>query len=204
MNPNGLVVAISAPSGTGKGTLLSLLVKVNNNVRFSISATTRKPREGEIDGRNYFFKTVDEFRDMIKAGELMEWVEYCDNYYGTPRKYVEDTIRQGFDVVLEVEVEGALSIRKMYPESVLVFVLPPSLEELKRRIVGRGTEHPDVIEKRIEAAKKEITYLDRYDYLVVNSDVESAVNDINSILKAEKLKYRNNKTLFRLEEWTDD
>jgi guanylate kinase len=193
MNRKGLLVILSAPSGTGKGTLLDLLMKINENVRLSISATTRKPRSREMDGRDYFFKTVDEFRRMIENGELLEWVRYCDNYYGTPKKYIEDTLEKGYDIVLEIEVEGAMNIRRLYPGCISIFVLPPSLEELKKRIEGRGTENEDVIDKRINKARSEIGYIDRYEYVVVNKDIKSAVNGINSILTAEKARYRNNK-----------
>ena len=189
MRRKGLLVVMSAPSGTGKGTLLKLLKKKNKNLRLSVSATTRKPRKGEEEGRDYFFKTVDEFRGMIERDELVEWVEYCGNYYGTPKKYVEESLEQGFDVVLEIEVMGAVNIREKYPDSVLIFILPPSLEELARRIKGRGTEDEETIKKRIETAKMEITYIDRYDYIVVNSDIEAAVKDICCIMAAEKLKY---------------
>jgi guanylate kinase len=126
---------------------------------------------------------------MIERDELVEWVEYCGNYYGTPKKYVEESLEQGFDIVLEIEVKGAVNIREKYPDSVLIFILPPSVEELARRIKGRGTEDEETIKKRIETAKMEITYIDRYDYIVVNSDIEAAVKDICSIMAAEKLKY---------------
>jgi len=202
---SGLLVVVSAPSGTGKGTLLGALEKLNSNIRFSISATTRNPREGEIDGTDYFFKSVDEFKKMVEDGELIEWVEYCDNFYGTPKSYIEECLMQGFDVVLEIEVEGAINIRKRFSDSVLIFVLPPSFEELKRRIIKRGTENPYTIEKRIEKAKEEIKYIDIYDYIVLNDSVDNAVNQINSILTAEKLKYqRNNNILEELGMFVQD
>lgn len=197
MNRKGLLVVVSAPSGTGKGTLLSRLEKVNSNVRFSVSVTTRSPRENEIEGHDYFFKTVEEFKVMAESGELLEWVEYCDNFYGTPRKYIEELLFEGFDVVLEIEVEGAMNIRKFYPDCVLVFVLPPSPEELKKRITGRGTEHPEVIEKRIEIARKEIRFVDRYDYVIVNNEIQKAVDDINSILRSERLKCERNTSILK-------
>lgn len=188
----GLLVVVSAPSGTGKGTLLQMLRKVNKNVRFSISVTTRPPRQGEEDGKDYFFRTVEQFEDMVKNGELIEWVKYCDNYYGTPKKFVEDAIDQGFDIVLEIDVEGAMNIKKMFPESVMIFIVPPSLEELKKRIVGRGTEQTDVINKRIQIAEKELEYAEKYDYIVINDDIENAVAAVNSILTAEKHKASRN------------
>jgi guanylate kinase len=198
MNHSGLLVVISAPSGTGKGTLLGVLEKINPNVRFSISATTRRPRKGEIDGKNYFFKSIEEFNQMVKAGELIEWVEYCGNYYGTPKSYITGSLEQGFDVILEIEVEGAVKIKEHYPDCILIFVLPPSFAELKNRIEKRGTESSDSIVKRIKKAKEEIKHIGRYDYVVINENVEKAVNDINTILKAEKLKTGRNTNILNV------
>jgi len=188
----GLLVVISGPSGTGKGTLLSKIKQKEDSVKFSVSATTRRPRSGEVDGVNYFFKTHEEFENMIKEGELVEWVKYCDNYYGTPKKCIEDTVKSGFDCLLEIEIEGALNIKTMYPNCVSVFVLPPSFEELRRRIEGRGTEKPEVIEKRMQKALEEMKYVDKYDYVVVNNDLEEAVNSVSCILACEKLKVDRN------------
>lgn len=188
----GLLVVVSGPSGTGKGTLLSKIKERENNVRFSVSATTRAARSGELDGVNYFFKTHDEFDRMIKNNELVEWVKYCDNYYGTPKKYVEEIIKSGSDCFLEIEVEGALNIKAIYPDCITIFILPPSFEELRRRIEGRGTEKPEVIDKRMEKALKEMNFVDRYDYVVINGEIETAVNSIISILEAEKLKLKRN------------
>lgn len=189
----GLLVVVSGPSGAGKGTVLNLLKAQNENIVFSISATTRKPREGEIDGKNYFFKTVETFQEMLNKDEMLEWVKYCDNYYGTPRKYVEDNVKQGKDVLLEIEVNGALKIKQKFPESVLAFILPPSFEELKKRLEGRGTESLEVIEKRLETARDEMVFIDKYDYILVNDSVDTAVCELNSILISEKLKYYRNK-----------
>lgn len=197
MHKEGLLVVISAPSGTGKGTLLKLLEKVNPNIRFSTSATTRQPREKEVNGHHYFFVDKERFKKMIDEGGLVEWVEYCGNYYGTPKKYIENNLQSGYDVVLEIEVEGAARIKGKYPGSVSIFVLPPSFDELRSRITQRGTENPEVIDKRIRQAKEEIKYIDRYDYLVVNDTVEKAASSINSILAAEKLRYKRNKDILR-------
>lgn len=197
MARNGLVVVISAPSGTGKGTLLKHLADINKNVRHSVSVTTRSPREGEIEGINYFFRTADEFKKMIENNELVEWDQYCENYYGTPRAYIDQSVEAGFDIFLEITVEGAINIRKQFPDCVLVFILPPSFEELKKRIIARGTEEASVIEKRLYQASKEITYVDRYDYIVVNDDIDRAVRDINIILMAEKLKCNRNKDILK-------
>jgi len=191
----GLLVVVSGPSGTGKGTVLNYLREREKSIKFSVSATTRQPRSGEVDGVNYFFKTNEEFENMIKNGELVEWVRYCDNYYGTPKKCIEDTIKSGYDCLLEIEVEGALNIKKIYPDSVSIFILPPSFEELRRRIESRGTEKPEVIEKRMEKALKEMKLIDKYDYVIINDEVEKAVNSICYILASEKLKSSRNKNI---------
>lgn len=193
----GLLIVVSGPSGTGKGTLLKLVKGKNNNVRFSVSATTRSPRTGEIEGQNYFYKTFEEFKSMIANNELVEWDEYCNNYYGTPRKYIEDTMKQGYDVVLELTVEGAINIKNQFPDSVMVFILPPSFDELRKRIEGRGTEEADIIKKRLDKAKKEIMYIDSYEYTVINDSAENAANNINSIIISEKLRYSRNKNILK-------
>lgn len=191
----GLLLVLSGPSGAGKGTLLKELKKMNENVLYSISATTRAPRTGEIDGKNYFFKTVEEFQSMIDNSELLEWVKYCDNYYGTPRKYIEECLAAGNDVILEIEVEGAQNIKKKHPECVPVFIVPPSFQELRRRIAGRGTEGAEVINKRLEKAKMELRYIGEYEYVVVNDQIKEAAKKINSIIIAEKLKVERSKEI---------
>jgi len=188
----GLLVVVSGPSGAGKGTVLNKLKSINSNVRSSVSATTRKPRSGEIDGESYFFMTTDRFMSMMENGELIEWDEYCGNYYGTPKKYVEDTIRSGYDVILEITVAGALNIKKKYPDCVTIFILPPSMQELRNRIVNRGTENASTIEQRLKEACNELKFLNQYDYVVINIDADKAAMDINSILISEKLKYSRN------------
>jgi len=193
MNRRGLIVVLSGPSGAGKGTLLKAACQKNSNIRLSVSATTRKPRENEIDGVNYFFKTVEEFRQMIRDGDLVEWVQYCGNYYGTPARHIEELTAKGYDVILEIEVEGALNIKGRYPDCVSVFVIPPSLEELERRIVGRGTETAEAIQKRLKRARMELKIIDNYDYVVLNDNIETAADDINCILHTEKLKYFRNR-----------
>ena len=192
MSCEGLLVIFCGPSGVGKGTILNIAKERNPKIKYSVSATTRSPRQGEKDGESYFFKTVDEFEEMIKNEELIEWVEYCGNYYGTPKKYVEEAISDGFDMVLEIEVEGAGNIKKMYPEAVTVFVLPPSFDKLKERLVGRGTEKIEVIEKRLKRAQQEIMHTENYEYIIINDDIEKAVESFNSILTAEKAKYKRN------------
>lgn len=188
----GLLVVVSGPSGAGKGTVLNKLKSINPNVRSSVSATTRGPRSGEIEGQSYFFKTTDQFKLMMENGELIEWDEYCGNYYGTPKQYVEDTIRSGYDVILEITVAGALSIKDKYPDCVTIFILPPSMQELRSRIVNRGTESAGTIEKRLEEACNELKFLNQYDYVVINSDADEAAREINSILVSEKLRYSRN------------
>ncbi len=195
MNRKGLLVVLSGPSGSGKGTLLKRVREEYENIRFSISATTRSPREGEVDGKNYFFVTAEQFKSMIDNDKLVEWVEYCGNYYGTPRQYVEESTSQGFDILLEIEVEGALNIIKKYPDCVSVFILPPSFEELRRRIEGRGTEKPDVIDRRLERAKNELKFVNHYDYVVINDNLEEAASEIINILSAEKLKFSRNQNI---------
>lgn len=184
----GLLVVISGPSGTGKGTVCKMIFEQRDNIKYSVSATTRKPREGEIDGKNYFFVTEKVFLDMLRKDELLEWDKYCDNYYGTPKNYVEQCLNDGVDIVLEITVEGAINIKKKYPECVLIFILPPSYDELRKRIVGRGTEEFEIIEKRLEQAKNEMKFVYKYDYAVINDDLQEAVNDIETILTAERLK----------------
>jgi len=199
MTSEGLLIVISAPSGTGKGTVMKLVEEKYSNVRFSVSVTTRKPREGEIEGKSYFFKSVEEFKRLIEEIQLIEWVEYCNNFYGTPRSFVENSLKEGYDIILEIEVEGAANIKKQYPDCVSIFILPPSFDELEARITGRGTESRDAIEKRLAQARKEITCLYNYDYVVVNDDANLAAEKIINIIKAEKLTVKRNKDiLFKL------
>jgi guanylate kinase len=188
MLQEGLLFVVSGPSGVGKGTIIKELVNKCDNISLSISATTRKPRDGEINGHSYFFKTEVEFETMINDSELLEWVSYCDNYYGTPKQHIINTTKNGTDVILEIEVVGALKIRDKFPDCVMIFVMPPSIEALRDRIVGRGTEGIDVIEKRIKVALEELHHVEDYDYVLVNDTVETAIEKIKSIIIAEKLK----------------
>jgi guanylate kinase len=192
MQQRGLLVVISGPSGTGKGTVCKKLLAERENVRYSVSTTTRKPREGEVEGKNYFFVTESKFLDMLEKDALIEWDKYCDNYYGTPKAFVDQCVEAGTDVILEITVEGALEIKQKYPECVLVFIVPPSLEELRRRIESRATECCDVIEKRLEQAANELKYVAKYDYLILNDSVENAVLNIEKVLDAERLKPSRN------------
>ncbi len=192
MQQRGLLVVISGPSGTGKGTVCKKLLSQRKSVRYSVSATTRKPREGEVDGKNYFFITEAEFLDMLEKDALIEWDKYCDNYYGTPKAFVDKCMENGTDVILEITVEGALEIKQKYPECVLIFIIPPSLEELRRRIESRATECCDVIEKRLQQAANELKYVSKYDYLILNDSVDNAVLNIEKVLDAERLKPTRN------------
>lgn len=192
MLQKGLLVVISGPSGTGKGTVCKKLLAERENVRYSVSATTRKPREGEVDGQSYFFVSESQFLDMLEKDALIEWDKYCDNYYGTPKAFVDQSVERGTDVILEITVEGALEIKQKYPECVLVFIIPPSLEELRRRIESRATECCNVIEKRLEQAENELKYVSKYDYLILNDSVENAVLNIEKVLDAERLKPSRN------------
>jgi guanylate kinase len=165
---SGLLVVVSGPAGVGKGTVVSRARKKNKNIVYSVSATSRKPRPGEKDGTNYYFVSRERFKEMIRKQELVEWVEYCGNFYGTPRAYVEEQLKKGRIVLLEIEVKGASNIKKQYPECVSIFIAPPDLDELKKRITNRGTEPPDVIEERMRRAEKEMEHISEYDYVVIN------------------------------------
>ncbi|WP_280769044.1 guanylate kinase [Salipaludibacillus daqingensis] len=184
----GLLIVLSGPSGVGKGTVCGALRKHDTHIQYSVSATTRKPRQGEEDGVSYFFKSKEEFERMIRENELLEYAKYVDNYYGTPRNYVEDTLAKGHDVILEIEVQGALQVKESFPEGVFIFLMPPSIKELRNRIEGRGTESQDLIDSRMTIAKDEIDLMDKYDYVVENDQVEYAVERIKSIVTAENCK----------------
>jgi guanylate kinase len=186
----GLLFVVSGPSGCGKGTILAEILK-QGNIYYSVSATTRQPRVGEIDGINYLFLAKDKFEELIKDDGMLEYAIYCDNYYGTPRKQVEDNLNEGKDVILEIEVQGAMKIREKCPDAVFVFILPPSIKELRRRLCKRGTEDEETVDKRINQAQNEIRQADKYDYILINGDLDKAVYDLKSIINAEKLKKIN-------------
>ncbi len=197
MDKAGILMIISGPSGSGKGTVVDELLK-NDKFALSISATTRNPRPGEVDGKHYFFKTKDEFKNLIEENMLLEWACFCDNYYGTPLKYVTERLDEGKNVVLEIEVQGALQVKEKYPEAVLVFLIPPTLDELRKRLTNRGTETYEVIEKRIARAGEEIELIDRYDYVVINENVEEAKEDILKIVCAEKMNIKRNENIKKI------
>ena len=184
----GFLLVISGPSGVGKGTVLHDLMNTQNNLVYSVSATTRNKRDGEIEGVSYFFKTHDEFKNMIAEDKFLEYAHVHNNYYGTPKEFVENKINEGKIVILEIDVQGALNIKKNTDNGVFIFLAPPSLSELKKRIVGRGTETDDDIKIRMKNARKELKYIKDYDYLVINDHLNSAITSVNEIINAEKHK----------------
>lgn len=191
MKSKGLLVVLSGPSGVGKGTVRQALFETDTNhdqFYYSVSATTRQPRPGEEDGKDYFFVSRDQFEGMIEDERLLEYAEYVGNYYGTPLQYVEEMTDQGKDVFLEIEVQGALQVKRRMPEGVFIFLAPPTMHELESRIVNRGTDAPDVIEKRMKQAREELQLVTQYDYVVENDNVDSAVERIQTIINAEHLK----------------
>lgn len=192
MVSKALLIIVSGPSGAGKGTICEELLKNNSRIKGSISATTRKPRAGEKDGANYFFISENRFQHMISEQKFLEYAVVYGNYYGTPKQYVMNNLQNGNDVLLEIDIVGALQIKNKFKDAVFIFILPPSLEELKNRIVGRGTESPSDIEKRYDAAVSEIKQVIKYDYVIINDDVSDAVQDVEAIVRAEKCRVLRN------------
>lgn len=188
MNKRGLLMVVSGPSGCGKGTVLGRLLKEDPNVFYSVSATTRAPRPGEVDGVHYFFLSKEQFEEKIKTGGMLEYANYVENYYGTPAQAVEDQRSLGHDVILEIEIQGAMQVKAKCPDAVMVFVSPPSMEELKRRLIDRKTESEEVVNNRLKTAEKEMKAISKYDYVVVNDEVENAVSSLKAILQAEKCR----------------
>ncbi len=185
----GLLLMVSAPSAGGKGTILGELFRRDGNLRMSVSATTRSPREGEEHGKHYYFISREEFKNLIDSGSMLEYAEYVGNLYGTPRGPIEQWLSQGHDVVLEIEVQGGAQIKKLVPDCVSVFITPPSMEVLEKRLRGRGTENEETIQKRLDTARKELLQAEHYDYVVINDRLEDAVDDMQAILRSEKLRY---------------
>lgn len=192
--PQGLLLVVSGPSGAGKGTICNLLREKLPELAYSVSVTSRQPRPGEVDGQDYFFKTVPQVKDMIFRGELLEYAQVYGNYYGTPKPYVQKLLDEGKDVLLEIDIQGALQIKKVFPGGVFVFVVPPSLEELSARIYKRGTDREDVIRQRLAAATHELAYANEYDYIIVNDVAEKAADRVLTLLEAER--YRAARTYF--------
>ena len=192
MNNQGTLLVVSGFSGAGKGTVIKELLKEHDNYSLSISATTRKPREGEQDGREYFFLSREKFEKMIANNELIEYAKYVENYYGTPRAYVEKMLDEGKDVILEIEIQGAMKIKEKIPEALLVFVTPPTVEELERRLTGRGTETAQVIADRLARAGEEAEGMGQYDYILVNDTVEECVDHLHQIIVSEHSRASRN------------
>lgn len=193
MTVKGLLIVISGPSGAGKGTLCKALMEKETDLNISVSMTTRAPRNGEIEGLNYFFVNKQYFENMISSNGFLEYAHVYDNYYGTPRDSVEDLLKQGKDVILEIDIQGALKVKDEYSEGVFIFILPPSMEELKNRITKRGSETEESLMKRFKAAYKEINYYSKYNYVVINDIVENAVSKLQSIIIAEKCRVDRHK-----------
>ena len=185
MDGRGILIVVSGFSGSGKGTIMNEIIRRYNNYALSVSATTRNPRPGETEGKEYFFKSVEEFEKMIAKDELIEYARYVDNYYGTPKTYVKEQLEAGKDVILEIEIQGALKVKEKFPDTLLLFVTPPTARELRARLKGRGTETEDVIDGRMRRAKEEAEGMDQYDYLIVNDVLEECVAQVHQIIQGE-------------------
>ena len=192
MSKKGVLVVVSGFSGAGKGTLMKALLDQYDNYALSISATTRAPREGETEGREYFFKSREEFLRMIEEDALIEYAQYVGNYYGTPKDYVLGNMDAGKDVILEIEIQGALKVKEKFPEAVLVFVMPPSAGELKRRLIGRGTEPLSIIDARLKRAAEEAVGIEKYDYVIVNDDVNECVARLHALIQSQHCRASEN------------
>lgn len=188
MKSKGQLIVISGPSGAGKGSIVKEVLKTNKNTWLSISCTSRKPRIGEEHGKEYYFLSKEEFKQKIQEENFLEYAEYADNYYGTPKDIIQEKLDQGIDVILEIEIQGALKIKELLEETIFIFILPPSMKELKRRLEGRKTENKEKILKRFQTAYKELNEVTKYNYVVINDDITTAAKKINSILESEKCR----------------
>ena len=202
MDSKGILIVVSGFSGAGKGTLMKELLKNHpGQYTLSISATTRQPRDGEEDGREYFFITTEEFEKMIAQDQLIEYARYVNNYYGTPRAYVEQKLEEGKDVILEIEIQGAMKVKKAFPKTVLLFVTPPTAGELKHRLTCRGTETEEVIDSRLRRAVEEADGMDQYDYLIINDDLERCAKELHDIIQGEHRKnFRNTEFMEKIKQ----
>lgn len=192
MNKKGILIILSGFSGVGKGTVVRRLLSDYDNYALSISATTRKPREGEEDGVSYFFKSKEEFEQMIKEDSFIEHARYVENYYGTPKAYVQEQLDAGKDVILEIEIQGALKVKEKYPDALMLFLVPPDAQTLKERLVGRGTETADVIHDRLERAAQEAQEMGSYEYIIVNDDLDTCVKQVHELIQSEHCKKSHN------------
>lgn len=188
----GILVVVSGFSGAGKGTVMKALLEKYDNYALSVSVTTRSPRPGETEGKEYFFRTREEFGKLIEEDALIEYAQYVENFYGTPRAYVEQQLAAGKDVILEIEIQGAMKVKEKLPEALLVFITPPSMEELKKRLIGRGTETMDMIQSRIARAHEEAQGMEDYDYLVLNDQLEECVERMHQIIQSEHYRMSRN------------
>ena len=195
MARRGLLLVISGFAGSGKGTICKELMKQYDNYAFSVSATTRDPRPGEVDGVDYFFITQERFEEMIKSNELLEYAQYVSNFYGTPKKYVEEKLQEGKDVILEIECQGALHVKEIFPEAVLFFVMPPNVKEIYTRLQGRGTETEEVILRRMRRGQEEAEVIEKYDYLLINDDLQETVQRLHDTLNSARNAASRNKEL---------
>ena len=195
MARRGLLLVISGFAGSGKGTICKELMKQYDNYAFSVSATTRDPRPGEVDGVDYFFITQERFEEMIKSNELLEYAQYVSNFYGTPKKYVEEKLQEGKDVILEIECQGALHVKEIFPEAVLFFVMPPNVKEIYNRLKGRGTETEEVIMRRMRRGQEEAEVIEKYDYLLINDDLQETVQRLHDTLNSARNAASRNKEL---------
>lgn len=195
MKHRGILIVVSGFSGAGKGTLMKELISAYDNYALSVSMTTRKPRAGEEEGKSYFFVEKEAFEQTIAEDGLIEYASYCGNYYGTPREYVESCLDKGQDVILEIEIQGALKVKEKFPEALLLFIMPPSAEELRRRLEGRGTESDEVICQRINRAAEEAEGIENYEYIIINDKLEECVKEMHSIINAARRKPQRNKEL---------
>jgi len=192
MNEHGMLVVVSGFSGAGKGTLMKELLNRYENYALSISATTRTPRTGEVDGKEYFFVTEEHFKDMIEKEELIEYAQYVNHSYGTPKEYVLNQMKKGKDVILEIEIQGALKVKERFPEAILLFVMPPSAQELKRRLIGRGTESMEVINARLRRASEEAQGMEAYDYILINDEIDTCVEEMHLMIQVQHKRASNN------------
>ena len=197
MKTRGSLIVLSGFAGVGKGTVLKSLFETHEGYAYSVSATTREPRPGEVDGVHYFFISKERFEQMIAGDELLEHACYVGNYYGTPKAYVDRKLEEGFDVILEIEIQGALNIKKKVPEAILIYMLPPSAKTLKERLTGRGTETEEVILKRMKRAAEEAVGVEQYDYIIVNEDADECAQELNCLIRAQRLRASSNMSFIR-------